>query len=681
MQLLNKEFPPNYNVFLMGDTHEGTVLQCKDAIYQTINMVLEPYDGIKNNYLIHHGDEIEAFTIDHKFYSTETSTEPLPLIQAKAVIKDFKPIRKNILAWLLGNHSWALHKFGNITKDIICKELGVEYGTYTLKYSFKDKKGNVKWKLYATHGRKSLNSNADDPVRRESNMKLQLKRYLEHKDASSIIMSRGHCLSSDTEILTSDGWKTYDLVNDNDIVLTFNTEKEVSEWQQITNKFIYENKYDTMIQCETPSINYCVTNDHTILKGSKRNKDIKIQHHVKTYKSPQKYGLSKGIYWKYGKYNVQVKNCGKMFYDECFDSLEEAKKVYEEVKSNIKKSFNRWDKIKAKEVLDIKVIEYPLAGKSDLKDFPLSDDYIRLLGWLIAEGHFRNNGAVQLFQRWENKDVIGNLLSNLNINYSIYRGKQAGRQFTCPYSGRIYTTKVDIATFYIKIKNAIYIRQLINKKEIPAFAFLFSDRQFELFLDALVQGDGCWSKSKNAGSYYTSNNKLADTLQALCVSHGWRAYKRIRKSGIVINFYNKSTVVIHSNNKKQKLIPYSNVKATNIVWCVSVPNETIMTRRKGKACFLGNSHKLLIVEPIKNLYLYDDGKNIKKGYTKPVSCMEHNYIPSELRWYVATGSYMKLFELGVSGYAEMAEHDPVEIGFAIVKVRDHNVVGVDKIIL
>src|SRR3989304_10513510 len=102
MQLLSKTFPPNYNIFLMGDTHEGTVLQAKDALQEAINMVLEPYDGVKNNYVIHHGDEIEAFTVDHKFYNVETSNEPIPLQQAKTVIEDFKPIRKNILAWLLG---------------------------------------------------------------------------------------------------------------------------------------------------------------------------------------------------------------------------------------------------------------------------------------------------------------------------------------------------------------------------------------------------------------------------------------------------------------------------------------------------------------------------------------------------------------------------------------------------
>ena len=176
----------------MGDTHEGTVLQAKDAIQEFINMVLEPYDGVKTNYVIHHGDEIEAFTVDHKFYNAETSNEPIPLQQAKEVIKDFKPIRKNILAWLLGNHPWALHKFGNITRDVICKELGIEYGTYTLKYSFNNKKNETQWKLFATHGRKGISSTADDPSRREANMKLILKRHLQHKASDAQILSKAH---------------------------------------------------------------------------------------------------------------------------------------------------------------------------------------------------------------------------------------------------------------------------------------------------------------------------------------------------------------------------------------------------------------------------------------------------------------------------------------------------------
>ena len=42
---------------------------------------------------------------------------------------------------------------------------------------------------------------------------------------------------------------------------------------------------------------------------------------------------------------------------------------------------------------------------------------------------------------------------------------------------------------------------------------------------------------------------------------------------------------------------------------------------------------------------------------------------------------MKLYELGVSGYAERFGYDPIELGFVIVRVRDKQIVDIDKIVI
>ena len=79
----------------------------------------------------------------------------------------------------------------------------------------------------------------------------------------------------------------------------------------------------------------------------------------------------------------------------------------------------------------------------------------------------------------------------------------------------------------------------------------------------------------------------------------------------------------------------------------------------------------------KTLYLIDDGENIKQHYK--FSITPNQKIHPDHRWYVNTGSFLRLYgDMGVSGYAEMAWYDPIMLGFSVAKVRDRELVGVEK---
>lgn len=100
-------------------------------------------------------------------------------------------------------------------------------------------------------------------------------------------------------------------------------------------------------------------------------------------------------------------------------------------------------------------------------------------------------------------------------------------------------------------------------------------------------------------------------------------------------------------------------------------------------------HQLIISRPEPALYMTDDGKKIHAGYTEADPTAE--YIHPDLRYYVATGSFLRMYDtqatlpqqfgqdLGVSGYAEIAEYDPVELGFVVVEIRDWKIQEVRKI--
>jgi len=104
--------------------------------------------------------------------------------------------------------------------------------------------------------------------------------------------------------------------------------------------------------------------------------------------------------------------------------------------------------------------------------------------------------------------------------------------------------------------------------------------------------------------------------------------------------------------------------------------------RKSGDCLIsaiGHTHKLIIVKPTDELYLTSSDKSIKQHYVRPSP--KQNWIPPQQRWYVNTGSFLKLYGDNVSGYAEVAGYNPMEMGFAVIKVRDREVIDIEKVIV
>lgn len=187
MHLSTVTVPSDFELILLGDTHDGTILQHRDGLKQVIDYIASK----RNVYWGHMGDEVEAIMVDDKRYDPETVSEAIPMRQRDNVIKDFKPIAKKCLWWLWGNHPQKLYRFGNITLDI-CEALGIEYGTWTTKVSFNDKHGQM-FKAFLCHGvRGRMVSNAKDYEQRQANLKASLKQKLKEKAADCVLMGMGH---------------------------------------------------------------------------------------------------------------------------------------------------------------------------------------------------------------------------------------------------------------------------------------------------------------------------------------------------------------------------------------------------------------------------------------------------------------------------------------------------------
>lgn len=92
---------------------------------------------------------------------------------------------------------------------------------------------------------------------------------------------------------------------------------------------------------------------------------------------------------------------------------------------------------------------------------------------------------------------------------------------------------------------------------------------------------------------------------------------------------------------------------------------------------MGHTHRLLITPPISKLCITSDGKEMHHHYTS--SQQNDHYIHPDHRYYLNTGSFTKLFHIGVSGYAERAMYPPMEQGFPVVTVRNGKITNAHKV--
>jgi len=193
-----KFFIITMNYFLFGDSHEGAAARYDRGWEKLINTMESEYEGLgpERNYGTDHGDAIEAIMIDDRRYDPLVTKESFVLEQIHNAARQRSAIRGRLLCMLIGNHEFKLHKFGNLTLEILRQLYGEyaedRYGTFSCKVCFYDFDGKPMFKHFATHGRKSVGSVADDPERQMANMKIQLKRHLYRKAGDCVVMSKGH---------------------------------------------------------------------------------------------------------------------------------------------------------------------------------------------------------------------------------------------------------------------------------------------------------------------------------------------------------------------------------------------------------------------------------------------------------------------------------------------------------
>lgn len=190
MQLFSRALPTDCNIYLASDLHIGSL----NTHYHGIQELIDTVAKDKKGYLIILGDLCEAICVDDKRFDPDTNDPAMtvPVRQYERVIEMLKPVAKKVLYINDGNHDYRLANCINFIRDLVCKQLDIPYGTYSSKLTVCDNNGNPQFKVFTTHGYGSVGSAADDPIRRKANMRLSLKRKLQHKAADVSLMAMGH---------------------------------------------------------------------------------------------------------------------------------------------------------------------------------------------------------------------------------------------------------------------------------------------------------------------------------------------------------------------------------------------------------------------------------------------------------------------------------------------------------
>lgn len=357
------------------------------------------------------------------------------------------------------------------------------------------------------------------------------------------------CFSDDTEILTENGWRSLYNIKNSDMVASVNIESKEIEFQQVSKIHQYDYNGDVFHYAISGGIDLIVTPNHRMVYRKRNRKDGRLK-------------TASSLTWT----------------DEWF--IEEAQKID-----------RYWYSIPTFGVWNGKRTDI------NIGDFTFSpDQFLPFFGWLLSDGCITTYGngrpSISISQKKKkNMDTIRSALKVLGVKYS----------------ESILKNNNGVAYTRFRLGNRKFCDALVkwiggypksHEKYIPREILNFDSNSLQKLFDAMMGGDGSFLNRMGKvlpARYSTTSLQLASDFQELSLKLGY-------KCSISANRYNTSfgdqkytgiiyyVIFAHSRmNVFNDQRPVSVERYSGRVWCVSVPNGTVIARRNGKVCVTGNS--------------------------------------------------------------------------------------------
>jgi len=238
-----------------------------------------------------------------------------------------------------------------------------------------------------------------------------------------------------------------------------------------------------------------------------------------------------------------------------------------------------------------------------------ADLFLKFLGMFIADGFTNeaNNQICFAVKREHKKLFISSFFTEIASYFSAPARVNDGK----PYEGCTHYAFSD-ADFKTWLRTNVGINS--SAKHIPTEFLKINQRQSELLLKALFEGDGHYlgkpDNSKNSWVYSTVSQQLVDDIQILCLNAGYRSVA----SKSVDKFTVSVTPKTFAHVTKSKCPKWELVSYTGKVYCFTMPTGVFVSRRNGKVCITGNSST---TDSMFQKYDEACGEHIRKSFRLP----------------------------------------------------------------
>lgn len=345
------------------------------------------------------------------------------------------------------------------------------------------------------------------------------------------------CMTPEHEVLTSIGWVPIAEVTRDHLVATMNDQREV-EWEKPLATVSYQYDDDLVTIQDSPFIRFAVTKKHR--------------------------------FWLYSQVN----------------------KLY---------CLRAGDMVAGKEN---STYSFPMSLKNPQQEYGISDCEIQLAAWILTDGCL--TGKVTIFQsKQDNFGKIRDILRNCGVQWT-----EVSRQRKPPIiDGVQCKTAQQETAFAIRSQDSKKIAKRLfgidnysysetYKKTLPSWVHLLSQRQVGVFLESLIDGDGC-----RAGTAYTlyGEQSFLDQVQSILCVNGYRVslskkYSKAKQGHFhCLNITQRDRVKITTKTLKTE-------RYCGSVYCLTMRNDNFVVRFRGRVHVTGNSRieKWCVTESLRN---------------------------------------------------------------------------------
>lgn len=353
------------------------------------------------------------------------------------------------------------------------------------------------------------------------------------------------CYDGETEVLTRGGWvKFRDLISGVEVA-TYNSGNDNMEFQTPTD-YIRKPYIGEMYRVNTTKVSLFVTPDHDLFVGSASGKT---------------WSLCKAKDLAGTKYLVRRR---ARYLGSIPEPIVMRGLTYRQT------HLNKTGKASVRTVADEIIAVHQMSA------------WATVLGYYVSEGTLNMNAGngsapyVSIYQKRANMQPILNAAAG------------------CGLPARVVHVDKRNDVAQIRVAGSTLARYLLQfgkgsrNKRLPHYVFEWPCEQRERLLDALMAGDGHTTKC-GVRVYNTNSRGLADDVQRLIVSLGRAATINYSKCKTCLMYRIRETahddVSVNKHHRQDAFVPYDGE-----VFCVSVPNRILVTRRDGKVALCGNCY-------------------------------------------------------------------------------------------